>query len=122
MERHSRARTMPVFRMDETDFYVDIRLGELRQVDNPDNRISMEENRITATEPTGLAFNTRTKNIYEEIIDPGCIPAHVKLIIVPPLKDLDPLEWTRNLCRSDDRLTQNRRRPEQKKRHKGHSI
>jgi len=102
METINRARALPIFRMGETDFYIDTRLGEFRQVDAPENRISMNELRGMEDNQTELAFNMLTKNIYEDILHPEHIPAHVKLVIIPPLKELDPVGMARKLGLPDN--------------------
>ncbi len=90
-----KARALPIFRMGETNFYVDTRLGEFREVDAAWNRISMDEIKTSASEATEFAFDRHTKNIYREHINPDHIPAHVKLVIVPPLSQLDPVGLAR---------------------------
>ena len=102
METINKARSLPVFRICETDFYVDIRLDEFRQVDAPWNRISMHEIRETADNFSELVFDRQTRNIFAGIIDPDNIPSHVNLVIVPPLKELDPVGLARKFGLPDD--------------------
>ncbi len=90
METIKEARKLPVFRICDTDFYVDIKLGEFRQVDVPSNTISMRDIYAAENEVTEFVFDLQTKNIYQEHIDPDHIPAHVKLAVIPPLSELDP--------------------------------
>jgi hypothetical protein len=102
METINKARSLPVFRICETDFYVDMRLNEFRQVDAPWNRISMDEIREMADDATELVFDRLTRNIYEGLIDPENIPSNVTLVIVPPLKELDPIGLARKFGLPDD--------------------
>ena len=101
-----KARLLPVFQIEGTEFLVDIRLNEFRQKDAPWNRISMDELReSTVSEVTALVYDTDTKNIYEGIVDPDNIPAHVKLVIVPSLMELDPVGLARKYGLADDAFT-----------------
>ena len=102
METINKARALPIFRIGGTDFFVDIRLDEFRQVDASWNRISMDEIGETADGLTELVFDSQTRNIYEGIIDPDNIPGHVKLVIIPPLKELDPIGLARKFGLPDN--------------------
>lgn len=122
METISKTRALPVFRLAQTEFYVDVQLGELRQVDAPSNRISMDEIRGTMDEKTELAFDTLTQNIYAEIIDPANIPPHVKLVVVPPLKELDPVGCARKLGLPDHWFTNNQQNSKRRLRQHRHGL
>jgi len=96
-------RILPVFRMIDTDFFVDIRLNEFREVDAPWNRISMDEiNEDTDGKRTGILFDTKEKNVYNELVDPENMPSHVKLVIIPSLIDLDPVGMARKYGLADN--------------------
>lgn len=102
METMNKARSLPVFRMADTDFFVDIRLSEFREVAAPWNSISMKDIKETGEEGTEIAFDRNTKNIYGEIIDPDNIPNHITLVVVPPLCELDPVGMARKCDLPDD--------------------
>jgi|GEM_PF-7089749 len=95
METIVNKKILPIFRMGETDFYVDSAAGQFREVGNEENVISMDEIRQMTEASTELAFDCHTRNIYESILDPDNIPAHVIMVIVPPLQKLDPLGYTK---------------------------
>jgi hypothetical protein len=122
METISKTRALPVFRMAETEFYVDLQLGEFRQVNAPANRISMNEIRESTDTATELAFDTLNQNIYTEIIDPANIPAHVKLVVVPPLKELDPVGCARKLGLPDHWFTNNQQKVQKRSRQRRHGL
>jgi hypothetical protein len=87
-------RQLPVFEIAGTDFIVDIQRHEFRQADNPHNRIIMNG----VKEEMGFShflYDTQTRNIHLGNPAGEQIPEHVRLIIVPPLKDLDPVGLAR---------------------------
>lgn len=106
MKAINKSKILPVFRMHDTDFYVDTVHGEFTQVDAPWNHISMQAIRETEDESTELAFDTRTRNVCQDILDPANIPSYIRLVIVPSLKELDPVGVARKLRLPD--TTQNR--------------
>jgi len=92
-------RELPLFPVQGTDFIVDIEREEFRQADKPSNRIIMSG----VKEEYGFSFfyyDTRTKNRYT---GPAVnIPSYVALIIIPPLKQLDPVGLARRQGLPDD--------------------
>lgn len=95
------SRDLPVFNIAGTDFTVDIAKHEFRQANDPYNRISLGN----VKEEMGFShflYDTQTKNLYIGIEDPGQLPMHVHIIIVPPLKDLDPVGLARRHGMPDD--------------------
>jgi hypothetical protein len=89
-------RRLPVFTIEGTDFYVDIRSNEFREVDIPSNCISMNEMAdLNESGVSGLVYDKETRNVYAGMIDPDNIPANVAFIIVPPLEVLDPIGLAR---------------------------
>jgi len=97
-----KVRMLPVFLMEGTEFFVDTQLNEFRQKDAPWNRISMNElTELSEGDVTALVYDTDTKNIYEGIVDPDNIPAHVKLVILPSLMELDPVGMARKYGLAD---------------------
>jgi hypothetical protein len=93
-------RELPIKEIDGTAFLVDIKAMELRQVDDPFNRISIGD----VAEESGfkvLLYDPATKNIYPYKDSQKGVPPNVKIIIVPPLKDLDPIGLARRQGYSD---------------------
>jgi len=93
-QNQNMARLIPVINFAGTFFYADTELNEFRQVNAPGNTISMKEVGATMEEPTEFALDRNTRNIYQDIIDPENIPAHVTLVTVPPLKELQAVNVT----------------------------
>jgi len=54
---------------------------------------------------TGLVYDRNTKNRYQQIVDPDHIPEHVKLIIIPPLIEFDPVGLARRYGMDDNAFT-----------------
>lgn len=82
-------RTLPKIQIEGTDFWVDIAKHEFREVSDPYNRFSMGD----AKEEMGFShflYDTKTKNLYlhQDIAD---VPDHVRIVLLPPLKDIDPV-------------------------------
>lgn len=84
-------RELPKYDIAGTEFYVDMKRDEFRQVDNPYNRMTLG----SVKEEMGFShffYDTRTKNLYlGDTKNADKIPEHVRLILVPPLKELDPI-------------------------------
>ena len=83
------ARTLPKIQIEGTDFWVDIAKHELREVSDPYNRFTMGD----VKEEMGFShflYDTKTKNLYlhQDIAD---VPEHVRIVLLPPLKDIDPV-------------------------------
>ncbi len=95
-------RKLPVYKMGGTDFYVDIRCNEFREHDAPWNRISFDEMWASVDESTEIAFDRNTRNLYDGIIDASNVPPNVTLVLVPPLKELDPVGVARKFNLPDD--------------------
>lgn len=93
-------RELPILEIEGTAFFVDIKRLELRQADDPFNRISIGD----VAEESGfkvLLYDPATKNIYPYKNSQKGIPPNVKIVIVPPLKDLDPIGLARRQGYSD---------------------
>src|ERR1700748_1735457 len=86
------ARKLPEFVIGGTRFTVDARIYEFRETESPWNSISMND--FGEDEPTVILFDTEKKNIFDG--SPGNRPEHVKMITVPPLKELDPIGLARH--------------------------
>ncbi|WP_162903238.1 hypothetical protein [Taibaiella koreensis] len=83
-------RALPQVDIDGTLFFADIQRHEFRQVDNAGNRMTMG----SIKEEMGFShflYDTQTKNLYLGNIEKtSAIPDHVRIIIVPPLRHIDP--------------------------------
>lgn len=83
------ARTLPKIQIEGTDFWVDIAKHELREVSDPYNRFSMGD----VKEEMGFSYflydtNTKNLHLHQDIAD---VPDHVRIVLLPPLKDIDPI-------------------------------
>ena len=89
MEKPGPERTLPKMQIEGTDFWVDMKRHEFREVSDPYNRFTMGD----VKEDMGFShflYDTTTKNLYLHP-DQENIPDHVRIVLVPPLKDLDPV-------------------------------
>lgn len=84
------ARRLPEVEIAGTNFFLDLRLWEMREVENFANKIDLDDlhDNDFAFE---FAFDTRTKNLFVEENIPE--EAHVRYIKLPPLSKLDPIGW-----------------------------
>ncbi|WP_448635372.1 hypothetical protein [Pedobacter panaciterrae] len=93
-------RSLPIVNLSGTQFCADISKHEFREISNPANRITMGG----IKEEFGFShflYDRITKNIY--IGDPkGNLPDHVDIILVPPIKDIDPVGLARRYGFADD--------------------
>ena len=97
---------MPVFKIEGTDFYVDVRCNEFREVDRPSNCISFDEIvDILEEGVTGFVYDKETKNLYAGIIDPDNIPDNVTFIVIPQIVELDPVGIARKNGLHDNAYT-----------------
>ena len=96
-------RSLPTVTLSGTLFYADINKHEFREVSNPGNRITMGN----IKEEFGFShmlFDRLTKNLY--IGDPkGDLPDHVDIVLVPPIKDIDPVGLARRYGYADEHFT-----------------
>ncbi|MBS1526060.1 MAG: hypothetical protein JST19_10455 [Bacteroidetes bacterium] len=79
---------MPVVDMCGSRFYLDVEGQVFRQVDNAANTIAMKEVVNPDTQITSFAYDTRTKNVYGEILHVGNVPEYVQFVILPPVGEL----------------------------------
>ena len=83
-------RELPQVSFIGTLFHVDIERHEFRQVGNPNNRITMGD----IPEEMGFShilYDSQTRNRYTGDSTSGAqLPEHVSIILLPPLKELDP--------------------------------
>lgn len=88
-----------------TDFFVDLRRMELREVANPANKITFYDFQDKGDHLL-LLYDTETRNVYR---GPGRKLAEtdkVKIIRLPPLDQLDPFTYRLLQGRQDNRLEQ----------------
>lgn len=86
------SRDLPLFNIGGTDFIVDMKNHLFQEKDNPENKMSLGP----VKEEYGFSFfyyDPSTRNRYSGPIDE--LPKEVMLIIVPPLKELDPIGLAR---------------------------
>lgn len=101
MKNSGSTRGLPVIKLVGHPFYADGRLDELRDVKSPWNSIRMAD--ITSEGGTkGVLFNKLTKNLYEGELENGKTPKHVVRIIIPMMKDLDPVGVARRFGEPDN--------------------
>ncbi len=88
-----------------TLFSVDIKKLEFREVANPQNRMPI----IGAKEEMGFShffFDTKAKNHYAgDTHNVNEIPEYVRIVLLQPLKDLDPLGFARLQGLADNTYT-----------------
>jgi hypothetical protein len=95
-------RLLPEINIAGTIFHVDIEKLEFRQVADPSNRMPI----IGAKEEMGFShflFDTKTKNLFTgDAKMPDSVPGHVRIVLLPPLKELDPIGLARQQGLPDD--------------------
>lgn len=88
----TKLRDLPLFNIGGTDFIVDMKNHVFQEKDNPDNKMTLGP----VKEEYGFSFfyyDPSTRNRYNGPI--AEVPKEVMLIIVPPLKELDPIGLAR---------------------------
>jgi hypothetical protein len=96
----SMARKLPEYTIAGTLFTVDGRIYEFRETAAPWNQIPMDNFR--EDEPTPILFDKQTNNIYNRAAGIADRPAHVELVVIPPLMELDPVGLARRYNVADD--------------------
>jgi hypothetical protein len=95
-------RELPEINIAGTLFLIDLVKSEFRQKDDPFNRMTLGD----AKEEMGFShflFDTETKNKYIGNVGKASdVPEHVKIILVSPLKDMDPVGLARRHGLPDD--------------------
>ena len=94
------ARKLPEYTIAGTLFTVDGRIYEFRETAAPWNQISMDN--FWEDEPTHILFDTQTNNIYTGAASIADRPAHVELVVIPPLMELDPVGLARRYNVADE--------------------
>jgi len=94
------SRKLPEFKIGGTVFTVDARLYEFREKEAPWNSISMND--FSEDAPTNILFDRHAKKIYEGSTSAVARPAHIEMIKVPPIVELDPIGLARHYNLDDD--------------------
>jgi len=94
------ARKLPEYTIAGTLFTVDGRIYEFRETAAPWNQISMDN--FWEDEPTHILFDKQTNNIYTGAASIADRPAHVELVVIPPLMELDPVGLARRYNVADE--------------------
>lgn len=104
MEKHKKSKDMsrklPEYVIGGTLFTVDARIYKFRETAEPWNSISMDD--FWEESPTNILFDKETKKIYEGNVSAADRPAHVEMIKVPPIMELDPIGLARHYQMADD--------------------
>lgn len=77
-------RLLPMVNVYGTEFFLDMRLNELRQVDDPTNRIDYQQLGIDEFHHV-IFYDTRTKNAFTGTYQQARLTDSVKQVILPPL-------------------------------------
>lgn len=103
-------RELPKVDLGGTEFFVDLRLNEFRQVSNPYNSISFDE-MMENEEGYVLCFDPKKKMAFhgdrEEL---ELRKGELKLLQIPPLKDLDPYGFELHIERLQGQMIENIKR------------
>jgi hypothetical protein len=84
-------RELPTVTLGGTDFIIDLRLEEFRQVTNPFNTISFDE-LVENEAGYVLCFDTVKKTPFHGDSEEFAVrDAELKVLQLPPLKELDPV-------------------------------
>lgn len=98
-------KSLPTIDIASTDFLVDLRRMELREVANPANKITFYDLRDNGDHLV-LLYDTETRNAYRgpgrDLTETG----KIKIIRLPPLDQLDSFTYTLLQSRQDSRLNQ----------------
>ena len=81
-------RKLPILRIHDTDFYVDLKMLEFRQVDNAQNAISFKNVQDNG-DHTAIVYDPTTKNAFQGTWKEMNGRQDVKLIKLPAMINLD---------------------------------
>ncbi len=106
VENEEGERKLPIVRIHGTEFLVDIKKHEFREVSDPFNRMTLGD--IPENEGMyRLFYDTQTKNIYVGSYQLySKYPPSVRVVIVPPLRTLDPVGISQRQGYSNNGLIQ----------------
>ena len=124
---------LPKVKIHDTDFYVDLKGLEFRQVDNPNNAISFRDVQDNG-DHTSVMYDPKTKNAFQGTWHEMSQREDVKLIRLPAMIDLDrealigqlnQLSWDARIKRQQNKNRDQIDSPEEhqpKRRRKGRGI
>ena len=98
-------KTLPIIDIAGTDFLVDLRRMELREVANPSNKITFYDFQDNGDHLL-LQYDTATRNAYRGLEGKLPEPGKVQIIRLQPLDQLDPATYTLLQGRQDTRFEQ----------------
>lgn len=81
-------RKLPTIAIHDTEFIIDLRKYELREVANPENHIPLDKVWIT-DDATTIPYDKQTKNIFKGDWADFLQAPNTDLIVLPPLIELD---------------------------------
>jgi len=87
------ARELPKVEIYGTAFYVDVRLRELRQVEDPMNIIPFAAFDAKA-DYIEFVYDRKGKCLYRGGED---LPLNVEIVTLPPIRELDPVGWRESI-------------------------
>lgn len=126
-------KLLPTIKIHDTDFYVDLKGLEFRQVDNPDNAISFKNVQDNG-DHTSVMYDPKTRNAFQGTWHEMSEREDVKLIKLPAMIDLDretligqlnQLSWDAHIKRQKDKNPDQNESPKEhqaKRRRKGRGI
>lgn len=82
---------LPIIRIHETDFYVDLRQMQFTEIKNPSNTISFENVQDNGDHCL-ILFDTTTKNAFQGTFGELTASPYVVQVRLPGLHDLDPVK------------------------------
>lgn len=97
------ARLLPVINILDTDFQVDLRRMELRELADPSNRISFYDLQDKG-DCLLLLYDKANRKAYPDDPPRQPLPDKVQYVKLPPLEKLDPFTYTLLTGRHDTRL------------------
>ena len=81
-------RQLPIVKIDNTDFYVDLKSLEFRQVDNPRNAISFKNVQDNG-DHTAVVYDPKTRNAFQGSWEELMARNDVSVVRLPALINLD---------------------------------
>jgi hypothetical protein len=126
-------RQLPTVKIHDTDFYVDLKGLEFRQVDNPNNAISFRNVQDNG-DHTSVMYDPKTKNAFQGTWHEMSQGEDVKLIRLPAMINLDrealigqlnQLSWDAHLKRQQSKnkdQIESPKEPKEKRRRRGRGI
>ncbi|MCS3801066.1 hypothetical protein [Niastella sp. OAS944] len=103
MQNIKERSVLPRISLAGTEFYIDIRLMEMRQVDQWFNRISLNQLDVTRDgEHYLLFFNKKKNTLFTNNSNVELLPKHVVCLKIPHELALDPIVYARKMGQPDN--------------------